>query len=183
MTEFKELKYQDNLGFGNKVIRLVWNVIWLLLIRTNPRVGFNGWRLLLLKIFGAKIGEGCKVSPSCRIWAPWNLEMGDFSVLGDEVDCYSMNAVILGSKVAVSQGAYLCTGSHDVSDLRRPLITKPIKINDHAWVCARAIIYPGVEVGEGAVVAAGAVVVKNIPSWYIVGGNPAINIKQRKLQD
>ncbi len=183
MSDFKDLKYEDRLSLRSKLLRLVWNFVWFTFARTNPRIGFNAWRLALLRFFGAKIGRGCKISPSCRIWAPWNLEMGEFSVLGDDVDCYSMNKIKIGSKVAVSQGAYLCTGSHDISSLKRPLITKPIQINDHAWVCARATVYPGVNIGEGAVVAAGAVVIKNVPAWIIVGGNPAFKIKDRVLQE
>ncbi|WP_404308820.1 putative colanic acid biosynthesis acetyltransferase [Neorhodopirellula lusitana] len=109
--------------------------------------------------------------------------MGDFSVLGDEVDCYTMNDITIGSKVAVSQRAFLCTGSHDVSSLLRPLITAPISIENHAWVAAQAFVGPGVTIGEGAVVGACAGVFKDVAPWHIVGGNPAAFLKTRKINE
>jgi putative colanic acid biosynthesis acetyltransferase WcaF len=176
VNSYSNLKYQDDLGFKNKFLRGVWGLVWFFFARANPRIGFNCWRIFILRLFGAKIGKGCKVAASCRVWAPWNLKMGDFSVLGDDVDCYCMNIIEIGSKVAVSQGAY------DITSLRRPLITKPIKICDHAWICSRAVVYPGVTIHEGAVVAAAAVVIKDVQCWSIVGGNPAIFIKRRTIR-
>ena len=136
-----------------------------------------------MKLFGATIGRGSRVLPSCFVWAPWKLTMGEFSVLAEGVECYSMDEIIIGSKVAVSQRSFICTGSHDISSLKRPLVTKPIVINDHAWICSEAFVSPGVTIGEGAVVAARSVVIKNIESWTVVGGNPSKFIKNRVIKD
>jgi len=183
MTDFSQFKYQDNLTRKNKAMRLLWNFVWLFFFRPTPRGFFNSWRIFLLKLFGAKIGKGSKVAPSCIVWAPWNLSMGDFSVLGDKVDCYSMDRIVLGSKVAVSQYSYLCTGSHDITSYRRQLITKPITIADHAWVCAGAFVGPGVTIADGAVVAARAVVVKDVEKMDVVAGNPAVKVKKRAVEE
>lgn len=180
---FTDYKYVDELGASDKLRRLVWDIVWLICARWNPRFTLDRWRIFLCRLFGAKIGKGCRISPSCKIWAPWNLEMGDYVALGPQVDCYTMNKILIGSKVAISQRAFICTGSHAISSLRRPLITSPIFISDHCWVAAEAFIGPGVTLGEGAVVAARSVVVKDVPSFVVVAGNPASTVKRRVLEE
>ena len=181
MSEFADLRYVDTIPKSLKVKRGIWIVVWLLFFRPTPRGMFNGWRLFLLRLFGAKIGKGSKVAASCFVWAPWNLEMGELSVLGDSVDCYAMNKIRIGSKVAISQRTFLCTGSHDISSLRRPLITKPIIIGDHCWVAAEVMVMPGVEIGTGAVVGARSVVIKDLPEWMVCGGYPCVPLKKRSI--
>jgi putative colanic acid biosynthesis acetyltransferase WcaF len=135
----------------------------------------------LLRLFGAKIGRGCRIAPSCFVWAPWNLIMEDFVALAQGVDCYSVDKIILGSYSTVSQRAFICTASHDVSYLSRPLIHSPIIVGEHAWICAESFVAPGVEVGHGAIVGARSVVTKNVSAWTIVAGNPARYIRVREI--
>ncbi len=134
-----------------------------------------------MRLFGAKIGAGSAVYPSCKIWAPWNLTMGDYTCLSFGVDCYCVDKVTIGSNVTVSQHSHLCTASHDFTRSAMPLITAPIKIEDQVWVCADVFVGMGVNIGEGAVVAARATVVKDVQPWTVVGGNPAKAIKKRIL--
>src|SRR5690606_18499233 len=96
----------------NKIGRAVWHIVWLCLYRPTPRP-FHRWRCWLLRLFGAKIGVGVRAYQSARVWAPWNLEMGDYSCLGDWVDCYSVDKIRIGAHATVSQYSYLCTASHD----------------------------------------------------------------------
>jgi putative colanic acid biosynthesis acetyltransferase WcaF len=159
---------------------VVWQTAWLLLFRSSPKF-CHGWRRLLLRMFGAKIGTGAHPHPSVRIWAPWNLEMGDFSCLGQRVDCYSVNRVHIGAHATVSQYSYLCTASHDYRNPRMPLITAPITIGAGAWIAADAFIAPGVTVGEGAVVGARASVFEDVAPWVVVAGNPARPLHKREL--
>ena len=166
-----------------KVRRLVWNLVWACAFRPTPRGMMNGWRTALLKAFGARIGKGSIVAPSCFVWAPWNLEMGDLSVLGDNVDCYSMAKITIGSKVAVSQRSFLCAGTHDISSLSRPLVTSPIWIGDHCWISAECMVLPGVTIAEGTVVGARSLVTKDLPAWHVCGGNPCRPIKPRNITD
>lgn len=182
-NQFEAYRYVDLIPRRVRFLRLVWFLVWLIAFRPTPRWALHGWRRGLLRAFGAKVGNGSRISPSARIWAPWNLVMGDYSVLAEGVDCYSMDKIVIGSKVAVSQRSYLCTGSHDIDSLRRPLITKPIVIQDHVWICAESFVGPGVSIGEGAVVGARAVVVRDIPAWSVVGGNPARYIKKRIVSE
>lgn len=137
---------------------------------------------MLLKMFGAKIGHGCKVDPTCFVWAPWNLTLGDFVCLAADVDIYSVDKIVIGSHVTISQRSFICTASHDISELNRPLIHSPITIEDHAWICAESFVGLGVTIHEGSVIAARAVVTKDIDAWSVVAGNPARFLKTRKLK-
>jgi putative colanic acid biosynthesis acetyltransferase WcaF len=174
--------YVDALPMRLKLARLLWDIVYLLAYRWLPKSCFGRWRLFLLKRFGAKIGKGCSIAPSCRIWAPWNMDLSDYVCLAEGVDFYCVSPIRLGSHATISQRAFLCSASHDISSLSRPLIHSPISIKEHAWVCAEAFIGPGVNVGEGAVVAARAVVVKDVEPWMVVGGNPSKILKKRELE-
>ena len=114
-------------GFANRAARLVWGAAWWLLFRPSPRP-FYGWRRFLLRLFGARIARGARPFPSTRIWAPWNLEMGEYSCLGFGVDCYSVGRVRVGAHSTVSQYSYLCTATHDFEDPDMALVTAPIEI-------------------------------------------------------
>ena len=126
-------------------------------------------------------GRGGTFHPSAKVWAPWNLKVGCCVAIDDYVNLYSVDKITIGSKVAISREAFICTASHDITKPNRPLVTAPITICDGVWIGARAIILPGVTIGEGAVVAAGAVVTKDVEPFTVVGGNPAKFIKKREL--
>jgi putative colanic acid biosynthesis acetyltransferase WcaF len=150
------------------------------LFRLSPRPYF-GWRRLVLRCFSAKIGAHVNTYPSTRIYFPWNLTVGDWSAIGEEVLIYNLGPVTLGQKVTVSHRAHLCAGTHDYTQPDLPLLKPPIEIKDQAWICADAFVGPNVVIGEGAVVGARAVVTKNVEPWTIVAGNPARFIKKRTL--
>jgi len=175
-------RYQNRHPVKAKIARAVWNVVWSLLFRLTPRGILYGWRRFLLRCFGARLGRGVNVLPSCRIWQPWKLTMGDYSCLSEQVECYSVDQITIGKQVVVSQGAFLCCASHDISSPIMELTHKPIIIESQAWVAARAFVGPGVTVGEGAVVGACAVVTKDVEPWTVVAGNPARVVKKRALR-
>jgi putative colanic acid biosynthesis acetyltransferase WcaF len=173
--------YKNRFSFLNKLKRLLWQFVWFCFVKPLPRRTCNSWKIILLKLFGAKVNKTAVVYSSVRIYAPWNLEMKAHSCLAPEVDCYNVDNIIIGAHAVVSQKVYLCTASHDVEKSDYPLITSPIIIEDQAWVGASAFINMGVAIGEGAVVGATASVYKNVEAWTIVGGNPAKFIKERKI--
>ena len=149
--------------------------------RLSPRPCF-GWRRFVLRCFGASIGKHVNTYPSTWIYFPWNLTVGDWSALGEQAFIYNLGPVTLGEKVTISHRAQLCAGTHDYTDPALPLLKPPIVIQNQAWICADAFVGPGVTVGEGAIVGARAVVVKNVAPWTIVAGNPARVVKQRILK-
>lgn len=163
--------------------RMRWGLIWWLLFKRTPYFCLLDLRCWLLRCFGFKHVERISVHPSVRIWAPWNVETGSRVAIDVNVDLYSVDKIKIGTKVAISREAFICTASHDITKPNRPLITAPITICDGVWIGARAIVLPGVTIGEGAVVAAGAVVTKDVEPWTVVGGNPAMVVKRRVLTE
>jgi putative colanic acid biosynthesis acetyltransferase WcaF len=162
----------------NRLARLAWQLVYTLLFRPTPPP-LHAWRRCLLRCFGAHIAAGCHIYSDARIWAPWNLHMAAKSCLGPRVICYSMAPIYLGERVVVSQGAHLCTGSHDYTSATFPLYAKPITIGSDAWICTEAFVGPGVQIGEGAVIGARAVAVRSQAAWMVCAGNPAIPLKPR----
>ena len=162
----------------DRLARLAWQSVWLLLFRPTPPQ-LHAWRCWLLRCFGARIGSPCYVYNDVEIWAPRNLVMADYSTLGRRVICYSMAPVFLGERAVVSQGAYLCTGSHDYESETFQLFARPIVIGADAWICAEAFLSPGVSIGTGAVIGARAVVTRDQPAWMVCAGNPCRPLKPR----
>ena len=164
----------------NKLGRVIWAMVWGTVFRWSPRV-FFGWRRFLLRCFGARIGKNARISPSVRVWAPWNLVVGDEVAIAHDVDCYCVDRLTIGDHATVSQYSFLCTASHDISDPHMGLITAPIQIGSQSWVCAGVFVSPGVTIGEGAVVGAMSVVTRDVEPWTVVAGNPAKYRRTRTL--
>lgn len=174
--------YSHSFSLKNKISRLVWNVVRLILFRPFASRLFKKWRVLVLKCFGAKIEWSSHVYASVKIWAPWNLEMGTNATFGPNVDCYNQGKISIGANTIVSQKTYLCASSHDYTKKAFPLLLKPIVIRNGVWVAADVFIGPGVIIGNNAVIAARAVVTKDVEENTIVGGNPAKLIKSRSFE-
>ena len=160
------------------VKRLIWSIVQGTLYRWSFHTSHQ-WRAFLLRIFGASVAEGCTIRRTSRVYYPWMLTMGPLACLGDDVTVYNLGAVTLGERATISQEAYLCAGTHDYTKLSMPLVTLPITLKADSWICARAFIGPGVTVGEGAIVGAAAVAMKDVPDWTIVAGNPAKFVRER----
>ncbi|HSJ66615.1 MAG TPA: hypothetical protein VK921_03020 [Anditalea sp.] len=175
--------YQNNLGWKNKLGRLCWNVFSFFFFRPFILNVFNPYRIFILRMFGAQVSYKSVIHASVKIWAPWNLEMHPYATLAPDVDCYNPGKITVMSNSTVSQKAYLCAASHDISLSHHPLITSPITIEDQAWVAADAFIGPGVTIGQGSVVGARTVVFKNVAPWTVVRGNPAEFVKERVLKN
>lgn len=176
-------KYQNKLSFRNKLKRLLWNFCYTITFRPFSLPFFNSYRTFILRLFGAKIGQNCKIDSKVRIWAPWNLETGNLVAIGFDTLIYNPGKISIGNKVTISQRAHLCSASHDYTYKSNPLITEPIRINDLVWISADAFIGMGVIINLGAIVGARAAVFKDIEPWTIVGGNPAKFIKKRIINE
>ncbi len=164
---------------GNRLRRLVWNVCWLLLYRTSPRP-LHAWRAMLLRGFGATMGPHCHFYPGAKVYAPWNLVCADQVTAGDGVEIYNPAPLKLGSHAILSQGAYICGATHDFDDPAFPLLSYAMEIGPYAWICARACVGPGVQVGEGAVLGLAAVTAKHLEPWTVYAGSPAVRVKERR---
>jgi putative colanic acid biosynthesis acetyltransferase WcaF len=125
------------------------------------------------------VGRNVNIYPSSVIYFPWQLEIGDWSAIGEDALIYNLGRVTIGERVTISHRAHLCAGTHDYRKSDMPLLKPPIVVKDQAWICANAFVGPGVTVGQGAIVAAAAVVMRDVPDWQIVAGNPAVPVKKR----
>lgn len=140
----------------------------------------HAWRAWLLRRFGAKVGRNVHVYAGAKIWAPWNIELGDEVGVADGAILYSQGYIRIGKRAVISQGVHLCAGTHDYEQPGHPLVTRPITVGAHSWVAAEAFIHPGVVIGEGTVVGARSVVTKDLPPWMVCSGFPAKPLKERE---
>lgn len=159
-------------------MRVLWYVVSAILFETCL-FPFGRLKLPLLRLFGAKLGDGVVIKPGVKIKFPWRLTTGDHVWIGEKAWIDNLADVTLGSHVCLSQGVYLCTGSHDHRSRGFDLITRPITVGDGAWIAARAILLPGCTVGANSIVSAGSVASGEIPQGVVAGGNPALTIRAR----
>ena len=164
-----------------KIRRVLWAVVYRLFFRATPNP-LRKWRCFVLRCFGAKVSPLARISPTAVITFPWNLEMEDYATLGPDAICYSTAPIFIGRMATVSQYAYLCSATHDYEDKNFTLYAEPIRIESEAWVCADAMVGPGVTVGEGAVLGAKSTAFKNLEPWKVYAGMPAVIIKDRTIK-
>jgi len=162
----------------DRLRRLLWQLTWTVLFRPTPPPLHN-WRCILLRAFGARIGRNNFIYPSARIWAPWLLCTEDVVTIGPRAEVYNPGGVKLGHHTIISQDAYLCGATHDYNSQGFEYLAKEIRTEPYAWICARAIVLPGVVCGEGSVLGAGAVVSRAMSAWTVYAGNPAVEVRKR----
>lgn len=162
-------------------VELILRVTWIIgscIFSYTPRNFFKA-RVWLLKLFGAEIGENFHIYPSAVVTFPWNLKVGNNVGVGERVMIYNLGKLTLENNVTISQDAYLCGGTHDYHSPELTLIKKEIKVEENAWICARAFVHPGIIISEGSVVGACSVVTKNTKPYDVVAGHPAKALKKR----
>ena len=172
--------YQNPWPWWTQVLLICWRFSWLFFCQWTPKF-FNPWRVLVLKIFGANLSGMPFIHSTAMIQIPWNLNMKHRACLGENANAYSLGKIKILERATIAQEAYLCTGTHDFNDPSLQLITKPITVGKNAFIGARAMILPGVCIGDRAIVGAMSVVSKDVPDHQIVAGNPAKKIGDRSL--
>jgi putative colanic acid biosynthesis acetyltransferase WcaF len=169
-------------SFSNKAKRQAWWLVYTLLFRLSPRLMYS-WRSFLLKLFGAQIEADCKIYPSVKVWAPWNLRIGREVAIGEFVDLYSVDIIEIGDFATISQGTVLCTATHDISSLTLPLVTGPITVGENAWLCAESYIMPNISIGAGSVIGVRSTVLNSVAPWKIAAGIPCRELRDRELEN
>jgi maltose O-acetyltransferase len=145
------------------------------------RVPFHFFRLQVYRLSGLKFGKKCSILMGCELRYPHKIILGDHCVVNRDVLLDGRGGLLtLGNNVDVAQEVVIWTLGHDIHDDSHRDKGSPVTIEDYVWIGHRAIIMPGVTIGRGAVVAAGAVVTKSIPAMSIVAGVPAKIIGQRQ---
>lgn len=166
----------------NRILRFIWGFVNSIFFKLSPR-SFHIWRVFLLRCFGAKIGKGVHIYSKVKIWAPWNLEIGNNVGIANGVYLYSQNKIKVGHRTIISENAYISTGTHDYNDPGNKLITKPITIEEDCWLAVGVFVHPGIRIPKGVIVGACSVVVKNPLEWSIYAGNPCQKLKNRNKRN
>ena len=177
--DIKKCREQKAYSYSEYFGRILWSLVSPL-FHFSPR-NFFFWRSFLLRLFGARVGKNVNIYPSAKIYIPWNLSIDDFSSVGEWVLIYNLGRVKIGKAVTISHKAHVCSGTHEYFLPELSLVKKQIIINDYVWICTDAFIGPGCEIGEGSIVGAKTVVVKNLGNWSIFVGNPAKFLKRREI--
>jgi len=172
--------YQNPWPWWTQVLLIWWRFTWLVFCQWTPKF-FNPWRVLVLKIFGANLSGMPFIHSTAMILIPWNLTMKHRACLGKHANAYSLGKIKILERATIAQEAYMCTGTHDFNDPSLQLITKPIAVGKDAFIGARAMILPGVCIGNRVIVGAMSVVSKDVPHHQIVAGNPAKKIGERPV--
>lgn len=136
-------------------------------------------RRALYRAFGMQLESRAVVYMGAEVRHPANIRIGRGSIVGHRAILDGRNGIRIGRNVNLSTGVWIWTVQHDPASPQFADVGGPVVIGDHAWLSCRTVVLPGVTIGEGAVVAAGAVVTRDVPPWTIVGGVPARPIGQR----
>ncbi|OGE19742.1 hypothetical protein A3J19_05495 [Candidatus Daviesbacteria bacterium RIFCSPLOWO2_02_FULL_41_8] len=155
----------------------------LLLVTWAGLVPCHYFRLFFYALAGVKIGKGSRIHIGARFFYPANIKIGTGSILGDNIFLDGRDKLIIGDHVDIASGVMILNSEHDINSEDFKAISAPVEIGDFVFIGPRAIILPGVKIGKGAVVAAGAVVTKDVADFAIVGGVPAVVIGERKTKD
>jgi putative colanic acid biosynthesis acetyltransferase WcaF len=161
------------------VRRALWNLTCRTIFRA-PRAW--GLRRALLRMFGAKVQDTAIIHYNVKIFHPWLFEIGHHSTIGADAVIYNLGPVTIGDHTVISQGAFLCAGTHDYTQPNLPLLRPPIHVGSGVWVAVQAFVGPNVTIGDNSIVGARAVVAKDVPPGVIVAGNPARVIRERPME-
>lgn len=164
---------------GNPISRFLWYFLNAHVLKSA--MPFMGIKIMLLKLFGAKIGKGLVIKPHVSIKYPWNLTIGNHVWIGENVWIDNLDSVTIGDHVCISQGALIMSGNHNYSKSTFDLMTKKIVIEDGAWICAKSIVCQGVIIGSHSVLGINSVASENLEAYGIYRGNPATKVKQRTI--
>ena len=141
------------------------------------------FRRFYYRLTGITIGKGSTIHMGTRFYFPENITIGEDTIVGEDAVLDGRDKLIIGDHVAIATGVMLFNSQHEINDELFSSSTAPVIIEDYVFIGPRVIVQPGVRIGKGAIVAAGAVVVKDVPSYAIVGGVPAKVIGDRKLKN
>ncbi|MEK7092460.1 MAG: DapH/DapD/GlmU-related protein [Patescibacteria group bacterium] len=175
---------------GGQIIKKIWNRLFNIVLEFEVMIlHLAGWvpihefRNLVYQVFGMKIGSGSVIHTGLRLYDPRNISIGDDSIIGENAVFDGRDRLIIGNHVDIASEVMIYNAEHDISSLTFASKQAPVVIDDYVFIGPRAIILPGVRIGKGAVVGAGAVVTKDVEAGTIVGGVPARVIGQRAFSD
>lgn len=165
----------------SKLTMALWFMVNAVFFR-NPLFPISGLKVRLLRMFGARVGIGAVIKPAVNIKYPWQLTIGDHVWIGENVWIDNLANVYIGNHVCISQGAMLLTGNHNYKKSTFDLIIGEIQLEEGVWIGAQTVVCPGVKAASHALLTVGSVATSNLETYGIYSGNPAVKIRERKLE-
>ncbi|MCO5947693.1 WcaF family extracellular polysaccharide biosynthesis acetyltransferase [Mucilaginibacter flavidus] len=178
-----DLSTYNNFPFhpgGSGLKRLLWFYVNAIFLKSSFQPS-SRIKVFCLRLFGAKIGNGVTIKPGVNVKYAWHLSIANHSWIGENVWIDCLVPVNIGSNVCISQGAVLLTGSHDYKKTSFDLITASITLEEGVWIGACAVINLGVTAASHAVLTSGSVATKNLDTYSIYQGNPAVKVRNRNI--
>jgi putative colanic acid biosynthesis acetyltransferase WcaF len=163
---------------ANKLKILAWYLVNHATLNTYLPIPVS-IKCLILKIFGAKIGNSVFIKPKVNIKYPWFLEIGSDVWIGEEVWIDNLSEVKIENNVCLSQGAMLLTGNHNYTLSSFDLMVGKIVLEEGVWIGAKAIVCPGIKCQSHSILAVGSVATQNLEPYSIYQGNPAQLVRKR----
>ena len=160
-----------------------WLDFELMLLRWVGHIPFHTVRNLFYMLAGIQIGPKTVIHMGARFFQPRNIKIGEGTIVGDHIFLDGRAQLTIGRHVDIASEVMIYNSEHDLEKDDFGSLEAPVEIGDYVFIGPRAIILPGVKIGKGAIVAAGAVVTKSVQDYEIVGGVPARNIGERKNKD
>jgi putative colanic acid biosynthesis acetyltransferase WcaF len=164
---------------GSAIKRILWYFVNIAFFKSG--FPFYRFKVFLLRVFGAKVGDQVEFKPGVNIKYPWHLNIGNEVWIGENVWLDCLVPITIGNNVCLSQGAIILTGSHNYKKTSFDLITGSVTLEDGVWIGAGAIINQGLTIGSHAVLTSGSVATKNLEPYSIYQGNPAIKVRDRVI--
>jgi len=162
--------------------REVWADLRLRLLTDLGYFPSHGVRGFFYRRAGLVMDSSSSIHWRAEFYAPERIRIGRNCTIGDSVFLDGRSGLTIGDSVNFGSHVTIYTRQHDVDSPDFAEIGAPVSVGDHAWVSSHSIILPGVTIGEGAVVAAGAVVTRDVAPFTLVGGNPARYIRDRERE-
>lgn len=178
-----DLSHYDNLWYepgGGSLKRIVWYFANALFLK-SALIPVPAIKVMMLRLFGAKIGKGVMIKPGVNVKYPWLLEVGNYTWIGENVWIDNLAKVKIGSNACLSQGAMLLCGNHNYKKSTFDLIVGDITVEDGGWIGAHAVVCPGVTIHSHAVLSVSSVAHHDLDAYSIYQGNPAVKIRERKI--
>ena len=173
-------------SISNRLLRFVWSLVYFLFFKYSPRP-FHSWRSFILKVFNSKVGKGVHVYPKVQIWAPWNLVLGDECGIGNGVNLYCQDRIIIGKKTVIGNFVWIFPYVVLTNDPHPPRdILKGVTVEDFAVIATMSVVLPGVKIGKGALIGAHSTLKSNAEPGMLYVGSPAetiCNASKIRLQD
>ena len=186
MFKDKSGKILSSKEASQKIVNRLYNYVLdfeLMVLRWVSHFPSNSFRKLFYWFAGMKIGKGSVVHMWANFFDPSGITIGEDTIIGDHVFLDGRASLTIGNHTDIASSVMIYNSEHDLEKEDFSTKTEPVTIGDYVFIGPRAIILPGITIGKGAIVAAGAVVTKNIPDFTIVGGVPAKEIGERKNKD